>query len=89
MDEVVRLIFFVSIYLRVWGQKKLNFENSPGDMNQQKVLLQHRLINLLTMVIKPSQVIQPNSINIHSQSITELLTHNSARYYGQKYYPQR
>jgi hypothetical protein len=37
MDEVVRLIFFVSIYLRVWGQKKLNFENSPGDMNQQNL----------------------------------------------------
>jgi hypothetical protein len=33
MDEVVRLIFFVSIYLRVWGQKKLNFENNASDIN--------------------------------------------------------
>jgi hypothetical protein len=25
--------FFVAVYLRVWGQKKLNFENNPSDMN--------------------------------------------------------
>jgi hypothetical protein len=33
MDEVVRLIFFVAVYPRVWGQKKLNFENNPSGIN--------------------------------------------------------